>query len=85
MRYDYLIAYQRERNVGAWAQITRARNLQEYSELFNYLQEHGIVTLKDLADHSNMMKTRADPVKVQMDELREKLKTLDAVAKAGMR
>ena len=82
---DYLIAYQHERNAGAWGQFTRAKNLQEYSELFTYLQEHGIVTLQDLADHNSQMKAQADPVKAQMDALRAKLTALDAIAKAGVR
>ena len=82
---DFLAAYYDERNATAWGQVFRARNLHEYSILFSYLQEHGIVTLTDLDEHNKALSAQADPVKTQLSELRARLTALDGIIKAGAR
>ena len=82
---DFLAAYYDERNATAWGQVFRARNLHEYSILFSYLQEHGIVTLTDLDEHNKALSAQADPVKTQLSELRARLTALDGIIKAGTR
>ena len=83
--YDLLnIALQR-RNEGAWSFVAKSRNLQNVSKLVAYLQQHGIVTVSDLQAHIQDVSAQSEPVKTKLNAVRESMKQIDDVLKAGER
>ena len=83
--YDLLNVALQRRNEGAWSFVARSKNLQSSSKLVAYLQQHGITTVSDLEAHIQDVSAQSEPVKTKLNAVRESMKQIDDVLKAGER
>ncbi|MGI6744075.1 MAG: DUF3849 domain-containing protein [Eubacteriales bacterium] len=67
------------------ANIAKVNNLKEQARLMVYLENHDINTVSYLTEHISKVNETGAPVQRQFSGLREKLKALDGLEKAGER
>ena len=82
---ELLNEYFNQRNAKAWSNIAKVNNLKEQAKLMVYLENHDINTVSDLTEHISKVNETGAPVQQQFSGLREKLKALDGLEKAGER
>ena len=68
--------YFEQRNAGAYSQKAKSRNLKEFSEIFNFLQDHGITTVDALEAYISEKRSIADTKKKLLDAQTAEMKDL---------
>ena len=74
--FSLLQAYFNQRNAGAYSQRARVNNLKEYSELCQYLLDHGITDITTLEAHVSDLRATTDSLKKKLDTQTAQMKTL---------
>ena len=74
--FAMLQLYFDQRNAGAYSQRAKVNNLKEYSELCQYLLDHGITDITALENHVNDLRTTTDSLKKKLDAQTAQMKTL---------
>lgn len=74
--FALLQAYFNQRNAGAYSQRARVNNLKEYSELCQYLLDHGITDITTLEAHVSDLRATTDSLKKKLDTQTAELKLL---------
>ena len=74
--FSLLQAYFNQRNAGAYSQRAKANNLKEYSELCQYLLDHGITDITTLESHVSDLRATTDSLKKKLDTQTAQMKTL---------
>ena len=71
--------YFNQRNAGAYSQRAKINNLKEYSELCQYLLDHGITDITTLETHVSDLRTTADSLKKKLDVQTAEMKMLQKI------
>ena len=74
--FALLQTYYDQRNAGAYSQRAKANNLKEYSQLCQYLLEHGITGITILEAHVSDLRTTTDSMKTKLDAQTAEMKLL---------
>ena len=74
--FALLQAYFDQRNSGAYSQRAKANNLKEYSQLYQYLLDHGITDITTLEAHVSDLRATTDSLKKKLDAQTAEMKTL---------
>ena len=74
--FALLQAYFDQRNSGAYSQRAKANNLKEYSQLCQYLLDHGITDITTLEAHVSDLRATTDSLKKKLDAQTAEMKTL---------
>ena len=74
--FSLLQAYFNQRNAGAYSQRAKANNLKEYSQLCQYLLDHGITDVDTLEAHVSNLRATTDSLKEKLDSQTAEMKTL---------
>ena len=74
--FALLQAYFDQRNSGAYSQRAKANNLKEYSQLCQYLLDHGITDITTLEAHVSDLRATTDSLKKKLDTQTAQMKTL---------
>ena len=74
--FSLLQAYFNQRNAGAYSQRARVNNLKEYSELCQYLLDHGITDITTLEARVSDLRATTDSLKKKLDTQTAQMKTL---------
>lgn len=74
--FSLLQAYFNQRNAGAYSQRARVNNLKEYSELCQYLLDHGITDITTLETYVSNLRSTTDSLKKKLDSQTAEMKTL---------
>ena len=74
--FALLQAYFNQRNAEAYSQRARVNNLKEYSELCQYLLDHGITDITTLEAHVSDLRATTDSLKKKLDTQTAELKLL---------
>jgi len=74
--FSLLQAYFNQRNAGAYSQRARVNNLKEYSELCQYLLDHGITDITTLEAHVSDLRATTDSLKKKLDAQTAEMKML---------
>ena len=74
--FAMLQLYFDQRNAGAYSQRAKVNNLKEYSELCQFLLDHGITDITALENHVNDLRTTTDSLKKKLDAQTAQMKTL---------
>ena len=74
--FAMLQLYFDQRNAGSYSQRAKVNNLKEYSELCQYLLDHGITDITALENHVNDLRTTTDSLKKKLDTQTAQMKTL---------
>ena len=74
--FALLQAYFNQRNFGAYSQRAKANNLKEYSQLCQYLLDHGITDITTLEAHVSDLRATTDSLKKKLDTQTAELKLL---------
>ena len=74
--FSLLQAYFDQRNAGAYSQQAKVNNLKEYSELCQYLFDHGITDIATLESHVSNLRSTTDSLKKKLDTQTAQMKTL---------
>ena len=74
--FSLLQDYFNQRNAGAYSQRARVNNLKEYSELCQYLLDHGITDITTLEVHVSNLRATTDSLKKKLDAQTAQMKTL---------
>jgi len=65
--FSLLQAYFDQRNAGAYSQRAKVNNLKEYSQLCQYLLDHGITDVDTLEAHVSNLRATTDSLKKKLD------------------
>ena len=65
-----------QRNAGAYSQRAKVNNLKEYSELSQYLIDHGITDITTLETHVSDLRATTDSLKKKLDAQTAEMKLL---------
>ena len=65
--FSLLQAYFNQRNAGAYSQRAKVSNLKEYSELCQYLLDHGITDVDTLETYVRDLRSTTDTLKKKLD------------------
>ena len=65
-----------QRNAGAYSQQAKVNNLKEYSELCQYLFDHGITDIATLESHVSNLRSITDSLKKKLDAQTAEMKML---------
>lgn len=68
--------YFNQRNSGVYSQRAKANNLQEYSQLCQYLLDKGITDITTLETHVSNLRSTTDSLKKKLDTQTAQMKTL---------
>ena len=71
--------YFNQRNSGAYSQRAKANNLKEYSQLCQYLLDHGITDITTLETHVSDLRTTTDSLKKKLDVQTAEMKMLQKI------
>ena len=74
--FALLQSYFDQRNSGAYSQRAKANNLKEYSQLCQYLLDHGITDITTLEAHVSNLRATTDSLKTKLDAQTAELKML---------
>ena len=74
--FALLQAYFDQRNSGAYSQRAKANNLKEYSQLCQYLLDHGITDIATLEAHVSNLRATTDSLKKKLDAQTAEMKML---------
>ena len=74
--FSLLQAYFNQRNAGAYSQRARVNNLKEYSELCQYLLDHGITDITTLEARVSDLRATTDSLKKKLDTQTAQMKIL---------
>ena len=74
--FALLQAYFDQRNAGAFSQRAKVNNLKEYSQLCQYLLDHGITDVETLETHVSDLRTTTDSMKKKLDAQTADMKLL---------
>ena len=74
--FSLLQAYFNQRNAGAYSQRAKANNLKEYSQLCQYLLDHGITDIATLEAHVSNLRATTDSLKKKLDAQTAEMKML---------
>jgi hypothetical protein len=74
--FSLLQAYFDQRNAGAYSQRAKVNNLKEYSQLCQYLLDHGITDVDTLEAHVSNLRATTDSLKEKLDSQTAEMKTL---------
>ena len=74
--FSLLQAYFDQRNAGAYSQRAKANNLKEYSQLCQYLLDHGITDVEALESHITQLRDTSDRLKKKLDIQTAEMKKL---------
>ena len=74
--FALLQAYFDQRNAGAYSQRAKVSNLKEYSQLCQYLLNHGITDITTLEAHVSDLRATTDSLKTKLDTQTAQMKTL---------
>ena len=77
--FSLLQAYFNQRNAGAYSQRAKVNNLKEYSELCQYLLNHGITDITTLETHVSDLRTTTDSLKKKLDVQTAEMKMLQKI------
>ena len=77
--FALLLAYFDQRNDGAYSQRAKVNNLKEYSELCQYLLDHGITDITTLEAHVSDLRTTTDSLKKKLDVQTAEMKMLQKI------
>lgn len=68
-----------QRNAGAYSQQAKVNNLKEYSELCQYLFDHGITDIATLESHVSNLRSTTDSLKKKLDAQTAEMKMLQKI------
>ena len=77
--FSLLQAYFDQRSAGAYSQRAKANNLKEYSQLCQYLLDHGITDITTLETHVSDLRTTTDSLKKKLDVQTAEMKMLQKI------
>ena len=77
--FSLLQAYFNQRNAGAYSQRAKANNLKEYSQLCQYLLDHGITDITTLETHVSDLRSTTDSLKKKLDVQTTEMKMLQKI------
>ena len=77
--FALLQAYFNQRNFGAYSQRAKANNLKEYSQLCQYLLDHGITDITTLEAHVSDLRATTDSLKKKLDTQTAEMKMLQKI------
>ena len=77
--FALLQAYFDQRNSGAYSQRAKTNNLKEYSQLCQYLLDHGITDITTLETHVSDLRTTTDSLKKKLDVQTAEMKMLQKI------